>query len=255
VNQPSAILQWPELCEIIQGVPGLGDLVSWIFFSGGEGQIAAGVAGQIEQAVQDAMSSFAPATSFLDGSTTRTGELLVNLKLPAPSISIQVPYDAYDMNRTGTAFSPDSTFAILASDLAPADYIGGVPPALLRSGPNGVPQLGTTTWPNPQTLLRWGQLVWSGAPVGRLLARRSDPLRTWTYQYTPGCSIAPASWLPGSVSIRFGVNDTAADAARLRPEPTAHGYWLRIFFFDFDEETRCRERSSDPIVQPPTVPE
>lgn len=254
VVEPYTNLQWPPLCEIAQGIPGIGDIVHWVFFSGAEGQTSAGVAGRIEQAVQDSMSAFDPAIGFFDGSTTRPGELLVNLALPAASIRIQVPYDAFDMNRTGTAFPPDSAFAILASDLAPADYIGGVPPLLLRSGPNGVPRLGTTDWPNAQTLLRWEQPVWSGAPIGRLLARRSDPQRTLTYQYTPACSIDPESWFAAPVSIRFGVNDTAADAERLRPTPAAHGYWLRIFFFDFGEATRCQQRSSDPIVLPPTVP-
>jgi hypothetical protein len=250
VVEPYTNLEWPPICEIAQGIPGLGDIVHWIFFSGAEGQVSAGVAGRIEQAVQDSMSAFGPASGFFDGSSTRPGELLVNLKLPVASIRIQVPYDAFDMNRSGTAFPPDSAFAILASDLAPADYIGGVPPAVLRSGPNGVPRLGTTDWPNAQTLLRWQPPIWSGAPVGRLLARRSDPQRTLTYQYTPACSIDPESWFAAPVSIRFGVNDTAADAERLRPA-WAHGYWLRIFFFDFGEGTRCQERSSDPIVLPP----
>jgi hypothetical protein len=251
VVSPYANLQSTSgICDLIQLTP-LAGLILDGLIEGGEGDVATGVQGRIEEALGSILAGGASIGSLLDGSSSRPGELLVNLKLDAPSIRIQVPYDAFDMARNPTAFPADDVFTILASDLSPPDYTGGGQPATLQSGSNGLPRTGTTDWPNSLTLLRWGSLVLNDAPVARLLARRWDDQIRATYQYTPGCSIATNSWLPSNVSIRFGVNDTASDAQRLRSY-WAHGYWVRLFFFDSGATRRCKASGSGPL--PPNVP-
>jgi len=245
VNTPWATLQPTSgICNLIYLTP-LAGLILDELIEGGEGDVAAGVQAKVEQALGSIVANAVSIGSLLDGSSTRTGEVLVNLKLAAPSVRIQVPYDAFDMARNPMAFPADDVFTVLASGLSPPDYTAGGQPATLQSGPNGLPRTATTDWPNALTLLRWGSLVLNDAPVARLLARRWDDQIRATYQYTPGCSISTNSWLPGAVSIKFGVNDTVSDAQRIRPF-FAHGYWLRVFFFDSGTTRRCRA-SSGPL--------
>jgi hypothetical protein len=261
VVSPYANLQWPAWCEIATGIPGLGQLIDLLFFSGAEGEVGAGVQGRIEQAIASFLPNDPTINLLLDGSSTRSDELLINLRLNAPSVKIQVPYDAFDMSRSSTAFRFGETFRLVASGLSVEDsgWRGDwdwAVPATIRLGSHGIPRFATVDWHNPLTLSRYaGLLPRSELPVGRLLARRSTPLTTTTYAYTPGCLIQADSAVPTAVRIRFGVNDTVADAQRLRPN-WAHGYWLRIFFVQAFLDQRACQPS---IVQtgptePPTNP-
>ena len=241
VVPPYTNLQWPPWCEIVTGIPGIGEIVDWLFFSGAEGEVSAAVRGRIEEAVKAALPAGNSFNLHLHGTVTQADQLLVNLVLPAPSVTINVPYDAFDMDRSGTAVPLGGSVLLVASDLAPADHVaGGSPQFVLRSGPNGVPRAGTADFPNAHALERSGALVWHGKPVASLLTLRSSPQGTTLYRYTPGCSIEVDPSSAGPVSLRLGLNDTAADAQRLRP-PVAwsHAYWARLFFFDDTASGQC----------------
>src|SRR5260221_13904856 len=56
----------------------------------------------------------------LDGSTTQSNQLLINLKIPAPSIDISVPYSAFDVARTPTRFPPGQLIGLIANGLGSA---------------------------------------------------------------------------------------------------------------------------------------
>ncbi|NOJ80425.1 hypothetical protein [Myxococcus xanthus] len=246
VNAPQASLDWPLLCQAVQVVPILG-LIPTLIYDIIESEAANSITSTIESSIIDSLPETTDVQLFLDGSTTRNNELLVNLKLPAPSIKINVPYDAFDMNRSATLFPSGENLTLLASGLGVNDYVAGVTPqTTLYSGPNGVPRYGSTTWPNAQTLSRATNPVWNGLPIARLLARMSPTVvSTSTYQYTPGCTFK-ANNKSGRASVRFGVNDTATDAQRLRGIfGAAPGYSLRVVFLnDFstssaDNASRC----------------
>jgi hypothetical protein len=54
------------------------------------------------------------AALFLDGTQTVPDELLVNLKIPAPSIEIDVPYDAFAVAQTPTLFPATQVLGLVA---------------------------------------------------------------------------------------------------------------------------------------------
>jgi hypothetical protein len=231
INRANASLTYPGGCEALELVPGLGIVVS-LFLPN-----SLDISGSLEQDILASMPDPGDATIFLAGSSTRSNELLVNLAFQAPSIRIQVPYDVFDLGRNATAFPGGETLTLVASGLGVNDYVAGSNPiTTLWSGPNGVPRAGTTTWPKPQTLARSGNTVWNTQPVAQLLGR-STPDSTGSYstfRYTEGCSVKTGtSMLFGSRWLRFGVNDTVADAQRLRSYGTATpGYALRVFFLN-----------------------
>ncbi|MCP3064504.1 hypothetical protein LXT21_37595 [Myxococcus sp. K38C18041901] len=255
VTPPQASLDWPALCSAVQVIPILG-LIPNLIYDIVESEAAGSMSSTIEDSIIDSLPETGSVQLFLDGSTTRTNELLVNLKLPAPSIKINVPYDAFDMTRSATLFPSGENLTLLASGLGVNDYIAGVTPqTTLYSGPSGVPRHGSTTWPNPQTLSRASNPVWNAQPIARLLARTSPTvLSTSTYHYTPGCTFKVNNMF-GSASVRFGVNDTVTDAQRLRGIfGAAPGYSLRVVFLnDFSTTTanaasRCGGMTSGPVV-------
>ena len=239
---PYTDLEWPPACEILTGIPGIGDIIDWIFFRGAEGEVSAGVRSKIEEAVQAALPTGGNSFNLLlHGSTMQADRLDVHLELPAPSVTIDVPYDAFDMDRSGTAVPLVGSVLLVASDLGPADHVaGGSPQLVLRPGPNGVPRAGAADFPNAHALERSGALVWNGRPVASLLALRASPQGTTLYRYTPGCSIDLDPSAGGPMSLRFGINDTAADAQRLRPNIAwSHSFWARLFFFDYTASQPC----------------
>ncbi|TQF17122.1 hypothetical protein FJV41_04865 [Myxococcus llanfairpwllgwyngyllgogerychwyrndrobwllllantysiliogogogochensis] len=232
----SGSLDWPFLCEIVQVIPILG-IIPAIVYDVVEADNGKSVADSVEKAVTDSLPTSSTVNFFLDGSTVQNGQLLVNLKVPAPSIGVRTPYDAFDMTRTATQFPAGDAVLFLASGLGMNDTVANVTPTTtLSSGPNGVPRVGVPTWPFPLTVARTGNLVWNTRPVGRLLARNTSTLKTTTYNYEPGCSIT----IPGGGTgpggsglstpyLKLGVNDTAADAQRLRGGFSL-GYSVRAFF-------------------------
>jgi hypothetical protein len=245
---PHTQLQYATWCDIATGIPGLGELIDLAFFRGNEAEVSAGVRGRIEEAIGGALPSTGSFNAFLDGSFTRANELGVNLMLPAPSVEIAVPYDAFDMARSATALPSDEWVVLAATGLARADHVAGAAPNVtLQSGPNGVPRIGTTDWPRSRSVERTGSLVWDAVPVSSLLALRTASETSAMLRYTPGCSIATGNALTGPVSIRPAVNDTAFDAQRLRPST----YSVRLFFFEYDVAGRCWARLSDPAQAPP----
>lgn len=185
---------------------------------------------------------------FLHGSSTRTNELLVNLRLPAPSVSIHVPYDTFATTRGATAFAHDEIVVLVGNGLGMNDYVAQrIPPTTLWSGPNGVPVVGVPAWPNALTVARSDTLAAASKPVGRLLFQTGDVLsgiKVNTFEYTPGCSLKTAS---GSAAaspsyVRFGVNDTVTDVQRLKGIRAAPGYILRLVFITAlgDKATPCK---------------
>jgi hypothetical protein len=200
----------------------------------------AGSPGSIQKELtQDIMNSFPSTGSFnllLDGSTTQNDELLIDLKVPAPSIEINVPYSAFDVARTPTRFPPGQLIGLIANGLGMNDYVAGASPQrTLYSGPNGVPLQAPSMLSNFYSVSRSSALIDGTAAVGQLLAEFPSHSIVLTgtsdFKYTPGCALkAPvASPIGGSPVILFGVNDTTADAQRLRSYD-ALGYKLRITF-------------------------
>jgi len=232
---------WPLWCEALQLPLIVPAIVGAVIGDIAESETSSSVRSDVEKAVLDAVPGVGNATIFLRGSASVRDELLVNLSMPVPSVMIRPGYDAFDQSRSGSLFAEGELLTLVSSGLGMADYIAGSnPQTMLRSGPNGILLADTATWPNPWTLARSGSLVWQGVPVGRLLVRTSDLLRTTTYQYEAGCSV-PVTIRFGSgggpVWVRFGVNDTAADAQRLRSPfasvfGAAPGYDVRVLFLN-----------------------
>jgi hypothetical protein len=252
INRATASLTYPGGCEALELVPGLGIVVS-LFMPN-----SLDISGSLEQDILASMPDPGNATIFLAGSSTRSNELLVNLAFDAPSIRIQVPYDVFDLVRNATAFPGGETLTLVASGLGVNDYVAGSNPiTTLWSGPNGVPRAGTTTWPKPQTLARSGYTVWNAQPVAQLLGRTASDFtgNYSTFRYTEGCSVKTSTRVLGSRSLRFGVNDTVADAQRLRSYGTATpGYALRVFFLNdapgmiASFAPLCESFSSGPVI-------
>jgi hypothetical protein len=182
-----------------------------------------------------------PASLLLAGATTESAQLMVNLRfLTVPSVTIQVPYDAFDQNRSATLFAPDELLTLVASGLGMNDgAAGSEPPTTLHSGPNGVPLEGTTTWPKPRVVARTEPPPAAGRAVAQLTVRNTfnDQLRHRSYEYSAGCTVQafgdPSQ--PGKAWLRFGVNDIPSDAQRLRGL-AAQGYTLRLFFLSDDND-------------------
>jgi hypothetical protein len=228
INRATASLTYPTGCELLEVVPGIGIVVS-LFMPN-----SLDISSSLEQDILASLPDPGNGQLFLAGSSTRSNELLVNLAFQAPSIRIQVPYDVFDLNRNATVFPAGETLTLVASGLGVNDYLAGSNPVTtVWSGPNGLPRTGTTTWPNPHTLARSGYTIWNSQPVAQLLARTPPGITGAysTYRYTAGCSVRTGTGLFGNRWFRFGVNDTVADAQRLRGYGTATpGYAVRIFF-------------------------
>lgn len=204
----------------------------------------AGSIGSVEdELTQEIMGSLPDTSSFtflLDGSTTQNDQLLVKLKMQAPAIEIAVPYSAFDGPRSPTLFPRGQVVGLIANGLGMNDYIAAVSPqTTLHSGPNGVPEHTPTTLLNAHTVARTDALVDPGAQVGQLLARfPSNAMAVGTspidFRYSHGCKLTvPTAGRTaasgGSPTVLFGVNDTVADAQRLRSYQ-ASGYHVRIIF-------------------------
>ncbi|MGQ0505759.1 MAG: hypothetical protein ACT4TC_10610 [Myxococcaceae bacterium] len=262
INAATASLDWPTGCAAVQLVPILG-LIPNLAYKIIEDTASSSIRGEVEKAVTTALPSVGNAQAFLNGSSTGTNELRVHLKLPVPSIKLRVPYDAFDLPNGATPFAGGEVLTLIASGLGVNDYVANVSPqTTLWSGPNGVPRAGSTNWPAAQTLSRAAPLVWNDVPVARLLARSTTggialPTTT-TSKYEPGCSIkVPSDRFSSNGWVRFGVNDSAADAQRLRAIfGAAPGYMLRVLFLnDLDPgianaAPRCKSFSTGPVVSP-----
>ncbi len=223
-------------CTVILGA--LDDLAHWITFGlvGEAGNIGS-IQQQLTQEIMSSLPNIGTVGPLLDGTTTQNDQLLVNLKVPAslaPSVEIDVSYSAFDMPRTPTRFPPRQVIGLLANGLGMRDMaVGESPGALLESGPNGVPLNTSTSLSNEYTVARTGALVDSGAQLGQLLARSpAFAIRPASdFFYAPGCklTVSAGTAFTGPPEILFGVNDTAADAQRLRASG-ASGYKVRIVF-------------------------
>jgi hypothetical protein len=219
----------------------LSDIAHWITLGlVGESGSVGSVQQELTQDIMNSLPDTSSANLLLDGTTTHNDELLVNLKIPAPSVEIDVPYDAFDMTRTPMRFPPGQVVGLVANGLGMRDYVAGVSPspyAVLQSGPNGVPEQTPTTLSNAYTVARTDALVDPPAAVAQLLAR--FPARGVVvtgpsdFRYTPVCKLtvpAARTALSGPPQILFGVNDTTADAQRLRTSYPSGGYKVRVIF-------------------------
>jgi hypothetical protein len=235
VNPATAYVE-STWCTVIVGA--LGELAHWITFGlvGAPGSVGS-VQQQLTQEIMSSLPNVGSAGALLDGSTTQSGQLLVDLKVPvslAPSVEIDVPYSAFDVPRTPMRFPPGQAVGLVANGLGMSDLIAGESAnARLASGPNGVPLHTSTTLSNQYTVARTGALVDGGAQVGQLLARLPSFVArpASDFRYAPGCKVTASAGtvFTGPPEILFGVNDTAADAQRLRAAG-ATGYKVRIIF-------------------------
>jgi hypothetical protein len=229
-----ASVTWPFPCNALQYFPGLGIAVNAIY-EAVEAAHSGGIKDTVEEEILGALPSY--GFLFLNGSASAADELWVNLRLPVPSVTIGVPYDAFDMGRNATLFPAGEKIALTASGLGMSDAPADIsPPVTVRSGPLGVPRAGTAFFPRPMAVTRAAPLPRPPLAVGRLLARTSSgPLylpRYW--YYAPGCAVvAPLSTTSTFSSVRLGVNDSAEDARRLRDAGAAPGYTLRAHFLEF----------------------
>ncbi len=219
-------------CTVIVGA--LADLAHYITLGlVGEAGNVGSVQQQLTQEIMSSLPDVSSVGPLLDGTTTQIGQLLVNLKVP-PSVEINVPYSAFDVSRTPMRLPPGQVVGLLANGLGMRDLIAGGPAnAVLQSGPNGVPQQTPTTLSNEYTVTRIGALVDSGAQVGQLLARLPSFVArpASDFRYAPGCKLTASAGtvFTGPPELLFGVNDTAADAQRLRAAG-APGYKVRVVF-------------------------
>jgi hypothetical protein len=120
----------------------------------------------------------------------------------------------------------------------------------------GVPLAGTTDFANPRVVDRFATMAPNAGPAGRLMTRDVPEftIHPKTYQYDHGCSLTTAGGFgpPGDPSLRFGVNDSTMDAARLR-ELRAGGYSLRVLFlrdapgFILDNQRPCIKINDGPV--------
>lgn len=176
---------------------------------------------------------------FLDGTRTYgtddSGELLLNLTIPAPAVEIIVPYDSLSTAHTPVRFPPGLQIGIFASGLGMTDTASGPSPwhSRLSSGPHGVPQ-GQPDAPGVLTVSRATPVFDGSAAVGQLLgrivSRSSAGGISPNFQYANGCTLTvPVQSIFSSPYVTFGVNDTAADAQRLQ-SLGALGYHVRIMF-------------------------
>jgi hypothetical protein len=236
VNPAEGNLHWPTGCAILQTVPLIGNLISLL--------VDDFVSLSLDEDIISNFPDTSQAQLFLNGSTTHTNELLVNIRLPMPSVKIRVPYDAFDLDRGATAFVPGESVMLFASGLGMSDFAVETG-TTVRGGPNGVPRQGTTPWPNPRSVARTGALVNNNEAVGQLMARTSSTLlaSNTNFVYQPGCMLTASPYAVTSPEIRFGVNDTPADAQRLRNN-FAPGHDLRLVFvtdtFVADHATPCQ---------------
>jgi hypothetical protein len=205
-------------------------------YPAGTGSVQQTLTAKIESALNSNSLPLDSIRGFLDGATTQTDQLLINFKLQASSVEIDVPYDAFDMSRTATRLPPNQVIALVASGLGMRDSVaGGTAQSTLSSGPDGVPLHAHASFPFELAVTRNGPLVDSGAQVAQLLAefptRQIVPTGTTDFRYTAVCALTgpPSGPLTGAPQIQLGVNDTKSDAQRLR-SLDALGYSVRLFF-------------------------
>jgi hypothetical protein len=188
----------------------------------------------LTQFIQQSFPDLSKIAPLLDGTTTQNDEFLINLKGLSPAVEIDVPYSPFDTTRTATRFPPGEVLGLVANGLGMGDFLAGKSNEPLQSGPDGVPEQTPTTLSNEYTVARTGALLLPAAPVGLLLARFPGARSIGApgdVPYSPGCELTvPAGTeASGPAEILFGVNDTTADAQRLRTSG-ALGYKVRIVF-------------------------
>jgi hypothetical protein len=233
-GSPQASTSESWYCQYLDVVPILGEITHLITTTI-QGDAQTGVLGGLTGAIAGSLPTESDqAQLLLDGTEYLNNEARVLLKIQLPSVEIQVPYDAFALGRTGTMFANNDPIVLVASGLGMYDYVANSSPRTsLWSGPNGVPLAGSaTSWPNPETVARTEPLAYPGRPLANLLFRRSSSIGEATYGYSDGCvDNTDSPELATSRFIVFGVNDTAADAARERGS-LGFGYSLRVFFIN-----------------------
>jgi hypothetical protein len=228
VNPMHASLDWGA-CEYIVDVPLVGVLADIAITVIGDHGSGSATQGALTTEILASLPDVSSALLVLDGTTTLADELRVNLKLPAPSVELRVPYDAFALPRSGFTLPAKHRVSLVAAQLGMTDAVAGQA-RTLASGPEGVKLRAALPLAIERGVLRSGALVDNASNVGRVLAQRRDSLgqETFTFRYAAGCTIASSALL--STPITFGVNDTTADAQRLRNVNGASGYSVRLAF-------------------------
>lgn len=234
VNGPSTNFEWPAHCRAIFLVPLFGTIADCIVR-----YLVSGAPGSIQRRVEANVNDFIAAASggpvIFSGASTRNGELRIGLNVPAPSVTLQVPYDPFTLSG-GTVFGTGEILLPLASGLGMNDAVASGR-GTVSSGPNGLPRAGSVDWRAARTVARSGGLLNGDLPVGRLLARPALPnlqsavaIDQTTFVYAPGCTLrTPAMVVGGQPRFHFGVNDSGDEARRLR-NIGARGYQVRVYF-------------------------
>jgi hypothetical protein len=209
-------------CGIIQLLP-FGNWVQDYLDS----QIATNVQQRMEAALVKAFGSADRYAAYFDGARANNHELVLNLSTGlGPVVRFNVPWDAFDMGRSGTALPKTANVVMFAHGIG---YEGGDP---LWVGPAGVPNGPTDVAPQLASLPRDpGTLPFPSEPVAELLARTTPTV--WaqpptSYAYRLGCTLPSTTG-----SLHFGVNEAARAAEAARATPTvAPGYQLSLQFAD-----------------------
>jgi len=202
-----------------------------------------GLRSSLEPEIQGALPDPGPAIFYLAGSTNGAGGVNVNLALPVPVVTIQVPYKSVDEPATvATKFPAGARIGLLG--------YGGSRVDGLVSGPVGLPA--SASYPAAKTLSRVStSLPWSTRPVGNVLFREVPTVATvdppTVAAYDAGCA-----WSP-SYPVAFSVNDTALMAQWNRTSNAATGYPVGIAFYDANNvlaagATTCKVRSTAPVI-------
>lgn len=236
VNGPSVNLDWPGLCRAVRLTPLIGSIADYYVRYRLRGAPDS-ILNEIERTVRESIGGSSGGQAIFSGSSTHNGEVRIELVVPAPSVTLQIPYDPFTLPVNATAFGNGERLLLLAGRLGMNDAAASGQ-GTVSSGPNGLPLIDSTNWGTSHAVARAGGLV-SPHPVGRLLARPVlpnigvvgvTPLVPATYVYEPGCVlVASAPSGRSEARLRFGVNDSPDDSRRLRGIG-ASGYQLRVYF-------------------------
>ncbi len=179
------------------------------------GQTTVDLRSALEAEINGSLPQIGLGRAYLYNSTSSSGGVAVNFRLPVPTVSISVPYVSLGEPAASVSFPSGAVIGLFGRGITRVDNI--------YSGPNGLPS--SASYPAATTLARVDSaLPWPGRAVAQVGARSATQSQ---YQWlaTPGCRLNPTG------PLSFGLNDTPADAARNRSWG-ASGYVVGLAFYD-----------------------
>ncbi len=181
-----------------------------------------GLRGSLEPEIQSSLPDAGAAIFYLAGATNSSQGVYVNLALPVPVVTIQVPYQGIAEPVTATTKFPAGTrIGLLGYGASRIDN--------QYAGPVGLPV--SADYPAAKLLTRApSSLPWPARPAGNVLFREVPPFATidppTTQAYVAGCAWSPTH------PVAFGVNDAPIMAQWNRTTNAAGGYPIGIAFYD-----------------------